>query len=127
MKKISLYIIAGVTLLWGSTLIAEEIKIPVGEQTPELEQVARPQMGASKASVRAKFGEPVKEKAAVGNPPISNWEYADFTVYFENDHVIHSVLKAKYHETKTTVIEHEDVMSEDDLKLKSVEKTDQSN
>src|SRR3954469_3731702 len=122
MKKLSLYIIAGVTFLWGQALIAEDIKIPVGEQTPELEQTARPQLGASKASVKAKFGEPVKEKAAVGNPPISNWEYTDFTVYFENDHVIHSVLKPKYHESKTTVIETTDEMSEDDLKLKPREK-----
>jgi hypothetical protein len=122
MKKISLSMIAGVTLLWGQALIAEDIKIPVGQQTPELEQIARPQLGASKASVKAKFGEPVKEKAAVGNPPISNWEYTDFIVYFENDHVIHSVLKPKYHESKETVIEHEDVMSEDDLKLKPSDK-----
>lgn len=122
MKKLPFYVIAGATLLWGQALIAEDIKVPVGQQTPELEQIARPQLGASKASVKAKFGEPVKEKAAVGNPPISNWEYADFIVYFENDHVIHSVLKPKYHESKTTVIETTDEMSEDDLKLKQSDK-----
>jgi len=35
----------------------------------------------------------VSKKAAVGDPPISRWEYADFTVYFEYDRVVHAVLK----------------------------------
>ena len=29
---------------------------------------------------------------AVGKPPISRWEYPGFVVYFEHDHVIHSVV-----------------------------------
>ena len=37
------------------------------------------------------------EAAPVGgeaptHPPITRWSYADYTVYFENDHVVHSVL-----------------------------------
>jgi hypothetical protein len=28
----------------------------------------------------------------VGKPPISRWEYPGFIVYFESDHVIHSVV-----------------------------------
>ena len=32
---------------------------------------------------------------AVGNPPISRWEYPGFVVYFEHEHVIHSVVSAR--------------------------------
>jgi hypothetical protein len=42
--------------------------------------------------VAAKFGTPVTKVPAVGKPPISRWEYPGFVVYFEADHVIHSVV-----------------------------------
>lgn len=52
-----------------------------------------PQKAASMNQVRAQYGDPVIEHAAVGEPPITRWEYADFIVYFENQYVITSVLK----------------------------------
>jgi hypothetical protein len=42
--------------------------------------------------VSTKFGTPTSKVPAVGRPPISRWEYPGFVVYFENDHVIHSVV-----------------------------------
>ena len=42
--------------------------------------------------VASKFGAPVTKVPAVGNPPISRWEYPGFVVYFEHEHVIHSVV-----------------------------------
>jgi hypothetical protein len=42
--------------------------------------------------VASKFGAPVTKIPAVGNPPISRWEYPGFVVYFEHEHVIHSVV-----------------------------------
>jgi hypothetical protein len=42
--------------------------------------------------VAAKFGAPVSKIPAVGNPPISRWDYPGFVVYFEREHVIHSVV-----------------------------------
>lgn len=50
-----------------------------------------PIRGQSRDSVRNKFGEPAARKGAVGNPPISSWVYAEFTVYFEYDRVITTV------------------------------------
>jgi hypothetical protein len=41
--------------------------------------------------VEAAFGAPASRVPAVGNPPISRWEYPGFVVFFENDHVIHTV------------------------------------
>lgn len=50
-----------------------------------------PTRGSTKASVRASLGEPDRKVPAVGEPPISRWVYAPFTVYFEHDRVLHSV------------------------------------
>ena len=53
----------------------------------------RPTRGMSEALVEAKFGSPKSKRAAVGEPPISRWEYDNFIVYFEYDKVIHAVVK----------------------------------
>jgi hypothetical protein len=45
-------------------------------------------------SVKAKFGAPLQEEPAVGTPPITRWDYAGYSVFFENDKVLHSVVKA---------------------------------
>ena len=51
----------------------------------------RPRSGQSKEQVEARFGAPTTMTSAVGDPPISRWEYPTFVVYFEHDHVIHAV------------------------------------
>ena len=53
----------------------------------------RPTRGMTKARVESKFGSPTSKVAAVGDPPISRWEYPEYVVYFEYDHVIHAVRK----------------------------------
>jgi hypothetical protein len=60
-------------------------------------QVPLPRRGASMASVEAAFGAPASKNAAVGGggastPPITRWDYPTFSVYFENSHVVDSVL-----------------------------------
>lgn len=72
---------------------AEQIVVPVGQQAAYNQHLERPKTGISKNQVLNKYGEPLSRKPAVGEPPISSWEYEKFTVYFEYDHVIHSVLK----------------------------------
>jgi len=54
--------------------------------------VATPSRGMSMDQVASKFGAPVTKVPAVGKPPISRWEYPGFVVYFEGEHVIHSVV-----------------------------------
>lgn len=53
----------------------------------------RPTRGMSMDRVEARFGAPLTRANAVGEPPITRWEYADFTVYFEYRLVIHAVQK----------------------------------
>ena len=52
----------------------------------------RPQKAQTMAAVLAEFGEPNNKVPAIGDPPITRWEYEKFNVFFEYDKVIHSVL-----------------------------------
>lgn len=54
--------------------------------------VEMPARGMSMSSVSQRFGNPTKKIAPVGEPPISRWIYDKYTVYFEGQYVIHSVL-----------------------------------
>ena len=56
---------------------------------------SRPTRGMTATSVESRFGAPEAKVAAVGDPPISRWEYRDFVVFFEYDRVIHAVVKRK--------------------------------
>lgn len=53
----------------------------------------RPRRGTSKANVETRFGSPTARNGAVGDPPISSWEYPGFVVYFEYDHVVHAAVR----------------------------------
>jgi hypothetical protein len=54
--------------------------------------IATPVAGMTMDEVTAKFGTPAQKLPAVGKPPISRWTYPGFIVYFEYNHVIHSVV-----------------------------------
>jgi hypothetical protein len=61
----------------------------------EVRQAGRmelPKNGQRKTAIEAKFGAPAEKNAAVGDPPISNWKYDTYSVYFEYDLVLFSVL-----------------------------------
>jgi hypothetical protein len=61
----------------------------------EVRQAARmelPENGQSKATIESKFGAPLEKRSAVGDPPISSWKYDNFSVYFEYDLVLSTVL-----------------------------------
>ncbi len=57
--------------------------------------VERPDRGMSRAQVENLYGKPIKKYSPVGEPPITKWSYANITVFFEHDHVIHSVVNRK--------------------------------
>jgi len=76
----------------SSTLAAEQITLPIGEQTRQSE-LPLPQRGMHKNAVLQEFGDPEEMTAAVGEPPISQWIYADYVVYFEASWVIQAVVK----------------------------------
>ena len=53
----------------------------------------RPTRGMTMDKVASKWGAPATKDAAVGKPPITRWEYPEFVVFFEYDHVIHAVAR----------------------------------
>lgn len=53
----------------------------------------RPARGMSMDTVEARFGAPSARISAVGEPPISRWEYPGFIVYFEHSHVVHAAVR----------------------------------
>lgn len=55
--------------------------------------VLRPTQGMNMTQVEQKFGAPETKVPAVGDPPISRWVYPEFSVFFEYDKVIHSVVE----------------------------------
>lgn len=50
-----------------------------------------PSRGSSMDQVLAEFGEPARRIEAIGEPPITTWDYGDFRVYFEYQTVLHSL------------------------------------
>jgi hypothetical protein len=91
MKK--LFLILSITLLCGSSVsFAQILTVPSYSVPNSSEGVMRPTRGISKSAVEQKFGSPEQKSPAVGDPPITKWTYPDFIVYFEYNHVIHSVI-----------------------------------
>jgi len=87
--------LAGALLAIGP-LHADTLSVPVGEQATS-QSTALPKRGASFDAVLRGWGEPGKRHAAVGQPPITRWDYNGFSVYFEYSHVVDSV---RQHTTK---------------------------
>jgi hypothetical protein len=77
-------------LLLPVSVHAEVLQIPVGAQGDSGLQL--PARGDRSQAVLQRFGLPDEEHPAVGNPPISRWDYRDFSVYFESGVVINSVV-----------------------------------
>lgn len=65
----------------------------ISEAAPNTtEGLARPSRGMNMDSVRSKFGEPDKAHPQVGEPPITRWDYAGYSVFFEHDLVLNTVV-----------------------------------
>lgn len=62
------------------------------DEVRQVEKMDLPENGQSKANIESKFGTPAQKHQAVGDPPISRWDYGDYSVYFEFDLVLFSVL-----------------------------------
>ena len=81
-----------VALVFGYIGIAGADNLDM-EGTAPVENSARPTRGMTQASVEAKYGSHTAKTAAVGDPPISSWEYQGYVVFFEYDRVLHAVTK----------------------------------
>lgn len=73
----------------AETLLIDRVAVEQGKVLPI--------RGSSMAQVEKRFGAPQQKLAAVGGgsrrtPPITRWVYGNVIVYFENQHVVDTVL-----------------------------------
>ena len=94
MTKIS--VIVASALLFSATSISQAEVISIADPRYDVpnsaEGVLRPTQGMSMSSVEQQFGQPEQKNPAIGDPPITRWIYSDFSVFFEHNIVIHSVV-----------------------------------
>jgi hypothetical protein len=82
---------AALLLLVSLTARAETIAVD-DQVSVRPSDIDRPAKGMNMRTVEARFGAPQDRHEAVGNPPITRWDYPLFTVYFEHEYVIHAVV-----------------------------------
>ncbi len=70
----------------------EPIMIPLIEKSMN-SSVIMPLRGDSQNMVKKEFGAPFHMHKPKGTPPISRWDFEEFSVYFESGTVIHTVLR----------------------------------
>ncbi|TPW10235.1 MAG: hypothetical protein FD130_2281 [Halothiobacillaceae bacterium] len=78
------------TLSYGHLVLAE----PIGTVSPKSAQHL-PTRSMTMERVKEQFGPPITMLDPIGTPAISRWRYDGYTVYFENNHVIHTVVDPK--------------------------------
>jgi len=67
--------------------------VALGDQVSVRESdVPRPARGMNMKTVETKFGAPQTRHPAVGTPAITRWDYPGFSLFFENQYVIHAVV-----------------------------------
>lgn len=89
MRRISFTLVLSLGLGLSGAAFADTLVVESVQSAPS---IARPAHGMTMDQVEQRFGAPRERLGPVGEPPISHWVYDDFVVYFENRHVIHSVV-----------------------------------
>ncbi len=82
-------IIALAYALTLQSVSAETVAIP--GHTPSDSMQIMPRRGIDMEAVLSEFGEPDQRYGPIGEPPISEWVYGSFRVYFEHQTVLHSI------------------------------------
>jgi len=93
MSKFKAFALIAVASAFATFARAETLQMGDSENAAQFEQAGKPTRGMTQANVEAEYGSPQSNQAAVGEPPIARWEYANFVVFFEYDRVIHAVTK----------------------------------
>lgn len=91
MRSLLKTFVIATSLLGMGPLLAETLTMP--ESAPQDVSIQVPGRGMTMTAVEEKFGSPEAKFDEVGDPPITRWDYPQFSVYFEYQYVIHSVVK----------------------------------
>lgn len=79
--------------LCGAPATAVADRLLIDDLDPDRIDRGLPRNGETMQQVETRFGAPKDRIPAVGDPPISRWDYSEYIVYFEHDRVLHSVRK----------------------------------
>jgi hypothetical protein len=85
----SLMLLLSLLLMSSGPALADVLLVDSIQSAP---QIQTPRNGLTMSQVRQQYGNPKAEIPAVGDPPISRWEYDGFSVFFENDLALHTVV-----------------------------------
>ncbi len=81
------------SLVCAFTAQADVIKMP--SQSPQIiTSDSAPTRGMTKSQVESHFGAPRSISGPIGKPAIYRWDYSDYSVFFEHNYVLHSVVTA---------------------------------
>ncbi|WP_156000787.1 hypothetical protein [Thioalkalivibrio sp. ALJT] len=78
----------------AATASADILRTPDGGFTVQQKE-GLPARGQTQTAVLRDHGEPEKRHATVGDPPITRWDYAGFSVVFEGEFVLHSAVRGE--------------------------------
>lgn len=81
---LTLILLSAASISSADVLLIEEVR--------QAEHMSVPDNGLSMATVETRFGAPTSKVGPVGDPPISQWVYERWSVYFEYDKVLFTVL-----------------------------------
>jgi hypothetical protein len=84
-----LLILLGSALFLQPASAGDTLTIPGHVANSETQTM--PRRGISMDEVLSQFGEPDERFGPVGEPPITEWVYGSFRVYFEHQIVLHSI------------------------------------
>jgi hypothetical protein len=94
--RYSLPLLAAIAISTGLTGAAHA-QDSIQQRVQDEKGMNLPSHGMSMSQVEKQYGTPLRKLSPRGgdsskHPTINRWEYSSFIVYFENSHVIHSVL-----------------------------------
>jgi len=96
MARFALPVVAAMIAVLACTSARADVLLI--ERSRTAQEMDLPRRGESMTSVERRFGTPSQKHAPVGGgskvqPPITRWDYANFSVYFEHSHVVNAVLR----------------------------------
>ena len=87
-RKLLLLLSLGLTMSVG----AQNMDMSAADRSATFDEAGKPTRGMTQEAVEANYGAPQNVRDAVGDPPITRWDYESYSVYFEYDVVLFSVL-----------------------------------
>lgn len=86
------YLTGALLALCAALALPAQADVLLVESIESAPSVTTPRQGSNMDQVRTQFGNPEHVLPAVGEPPITRWDYPGFSVFFEHDLALHSVV-----------------------------------